>query len=40
MVFKEIFAVYSENNMKQLSTFHRKNAELFIVKACGAYSYH
>jgi hypothetical protein len=36
MLFKEIIAVYSEKHTKPIS----KNAELLIVKADGAYSYH
>jgi hypothetical protein len=36
MLFKEMIAVYCENNMKQI----KQNAELLIVIAGGTYSYH
>jgi hypothetical protein len=35
MLFKEIIAVYSENNTKPIN----KNAALLTVKADGAYNY-
>jgi hypothetical protein len=36
----EIIAVYSENHTKHINTLCGQNAELLIVEACGAYSYH
>jgi hypothetical protein len=38
MLFKEIIAFYSENHKKP--TLFGHNAELFIVKKDGTYSYH
>jgi hypothetical protein len=39
-LFKEIIAVYFENNIKPTNTFREQNAELPITKAGGTYSYH
>jgi hypothetical protein len=39
-LFKEIIAVYCENNKKHNNTLCGKNAELQIVNARGTYSYH
>jgi hypothetical protein len=39
MLFKEIIAVYSENNKKN-HTLCGQTAELLVVKAGGTYSYH
>jgi hypothetical protein len=38
-LFKEIIPVYTENHTKPINTLW-KNAELLIIKAGGAYSYH
>jgi hypothetical protein len=40
MPFKEIIAVYFENHTKPINKFRGQNAELFIIKAGGAFSYH
>jgi hypothetical protein len=40
MLFKEIIAVYPENNTKSINTLCRQNAELVNAKACGTYRYH
>jgi hypothetical protein len=39
-LFKEIIAVYSENNKKPKNTLCHQNADLLIVKADGTHSYH
>jgi hypothetical protein len=39
MLFREIMAVYSENDTKRINIFCVQNAELLIVKAVGTYSY-
>jgi hypothetical protein len=39
-LFKEIIAVYCENHTKSVNKLCEQNAELFIVKAGGTYSYH
>jgi hypothetical protein len=36
-LLREIIRIYSENYMKPTSTLYGKNAELFNVKAGGAY---
>jgi hypothetical protein len=36
----EVIAVYSKNHIKHINTLQRQNAESFIVKAEGSYSYH
>jgi hypothetical protein len=38
-LFKEIIAVYAENNMKQINMLCRQNEEFFVVKAGGTYCY-
>jgi hypothetical protein len=40
MQFKEIITVYSENCAKPINTLCGQNAELLIIKAGGAHSYH
>jgi hypothetical protein len=40
MLFRNITAVYSENNTKPINTFYGKNAGLLNKKACGTYKYH
>jgi hypothetical protein len=35
MHFKEVIAVYFENNGKHVNTICAQNAELFNIKACG-----
>jgi hypothetical protein len=40
MLFKEIIAVYSGNNMKPTNTHCGQNAKLMIIKAGGTYGYH
>jgi hypothetical protein len=39
-LFKEIIAAYPENHTKPINTLCGQNAELFIIKAGGTYSYH
>jgi hypothetical protein len=40
VLLREIIAVCIENHTKPINTVCGQNAELFIVKACGMYSYH
>jgi hypothetical protein len=40
MLFKEIITVYSENHTKPINKHFGQNAELLILKAGGAHSYH
>jgi hypothetical protein len=40
MLFKEIVAVYLENDTKHINTLHEQDAVLQIVKVGGTYSYH
>jgi hypothetical protein len=40
MLFREIIAVCSENHTELINTLLGQNAELFVVKAGGTYSYH
>jgi hypothetical protein len=37
MLFKELIAVYSKNNMKPTNTLNGQNTGLLIVKAGGTY---
>jgi hypothetical protein len=39
-LFKEIIAVYTENQMKHINTLCGQSVELLNVKVCGTYSYH
>jgi hypothetical protein len=39
-LFKEMFAVYSENHIVPINALCVQNVELFIVNAGGTYSYH
>jgi hypothetical protein len=39
-LFKEVFAVYSENNTKPTNKLCGQNAELLIFKTGGTYSCH
>jgi hypothetical protein len=38
MRLRETIAVYSENHMKHTNTLYGQNAEIYYVKADGAYS--
>jgi hypothetical protein len=40
MLFREMVAVYCENQMKYTNTVFRENPELRYVKACGTYKNH
>jgi hypothetical protein len=40
LLFKEIFAVKSENHTKPINTFCGQNSEQLNMKAGGIYSYH
>jgi hypothetical protein len=39
-MFREIIAIYSENNRKSINTLYEQTAELLNVKAGGTDSYH
>jgi hypothetical protein len=40
MMFRDIIAVYYENNTNPISTRYGQNAELLNMKACGIYKHH
>jgi hypothetical protein len=40
MPFKEIIAVYSNNNTNPINTLYGQNAELLNINVCGVYKYH
>jgi hypothetical protein len=40
MLFREITAIYSENNTEHIHSFCRQNAEFLNAKIGGIYSYH
>jgi hypothetical protein len=40
MLFREMVAVYCENQMKHTNTVFWENPELRYVKACGTYNNH
>jgi hypothetical protein len=40
MLFKEIIAVYSQNNIKPINIFCGQTSEFLSVKASDKYNYH